>query len=62
MQVSELANRAGTTPKTIRFYEAAGVLPSGFQNPRGWVGDSAAEMMRMTPSTRLGLRPNEAHP
>src|SRR5262245_3400713 len=28
MKVSELAEMAGTTPKTIRFYEAEGILPA----------------------------------
>lgn len=28
MRVSELAERVGTTAKTIRFYEAEGVLPT----------------------------------
>jgi DNA-binding transcriptional MerR regulator len=28
MKVSELAERAGTTAKTVRFYEAEGILPS----------------------------------
>ncbi len=27
MRVSELAERVGTSPKTIRFYEAEGILP-----------------------------------
>lgn len=36
MQVSELADRAGTTPKTIRFYEAEGVLPSPPRRANGY--------------------------
>lgn len=36
MQVSELAERAGTSPKTIRFYEAEGVLPAPPRRANGY--------------------------
>ena len=36
MKVSELADRAGTRPKTIRFYEAEGVLPSPPRRANGY--------------------------
>jgi DNA-binding transcriptional MerR regulator len=36
MNVSELARKAGTTAKTIRFYEAEGVLPPPPRKPNGY--------------------------
>ena len=36
MKVSELAERASTTPKTIRFYEAEGILPAPPRQPNGY--------------------------
>jgi MerR family copper efflux transcriptional regulator len=36
MNVSELARKAGTTAKTIRFYEAEGVLPAPPRKPNGY--------------------------
>jgi DNA-binding transcriptional MerR regulator len=36
MKISELAAASGTTPKTIRFYEQAGVLPEPTRTPSGY--------------------------
>jgi DNA-binding transcriptional MerR regulator len=36
MNVSELARRAGTSAKTIRYYEAEGVLPAPPRRPNGY--------------------------
>jgi DNA-binding transcriptional MerR regulator len=36
MNVSELARKAGTSAKTIRFYEAEGVLPPPPRKPNGY--------------------------
>jgi DNA-binding transcriptional MerR regulator len=36
MNVSELARKAGTTAKTIRFYESEGVLPKPARRPNGY--------------------------
>jgi DNA-binding transcriptional MerR regulator len=36
MKVSELAERAGTSAKTIRFYEAEGILPSPSRRDNGY--------------------------
>ncbi len=36
MKVSELAEKAGTSAKTIRFYEAEGVLPPPPRAPNGY--------------------------
>lgn len=63
MQVSELANRAGTTPKTIRFYEAAGVLPSPPRRANGYreYGEQDLCRTRLVVTLRgLGLELNES--
>lgn len=36
MQISELATRSGTTTKTLRFYETAGLLPEPTRAPNGY--------------------------
>jgi DNA-binding transcriptional MerR regulator len=36
MKVSELAEKAGTTATTIRFYEAEGILPAPPRQPNGY--------------------------
>lgn len=36
MKIGELAANSGTTPKTIRFYEQAGLLPEPTRRPSGY--------------------------
>lgn len=36
MKIGEFARRAGTTAKTIRFYEQAGLLPAPARTPAGY--------------------------
>ena len=36
MRIGELADRAGTTTKTLRFYEQAGLLPEPDRTPSGY--------------------------
>ena len=36
MRIGELARRAGTTTKTLRFYEQAGLLPEPERTPSGY--------------------------
>lgn len=36
MKIGELARRAGTTTKTLRFYESAGLLPEPERTPAGY--------------------------
>lgn len=36
MRIGELAARAGTTTKTLRFYEQAGLLPEPARTPSGY--------------------------
>ena len=36
MRIGELAERAGTTTKTLRFYEQAGLLPAPDRTPSGY--------------------------
>jgi MerR family transcriptional regulator, copper efflux regulator len=46
MKVSELARRAGTTAKAIRFYEAEGVLPVSPRAPNGYRQYDASDLCR----------------
>jgi MerR family transcriptional regulator, copper efflux regulator len=46
MKVSELARRAGTTPKALRFYEAEGVLPAPPRAPNGYREYSEVDLCR----------------
>ncbi|OFS26100.1 heavy metal-responsive transcriptional regulator [Brevibacterium sp. HMSC07C04] len=44
MRIGELAERAGTTAKTLRFYEEQGLLPPAERTPSGY-RDYAPEMV-----------------
>jgi len=45
--IGQAAARAGVTPKAIRFYESAGVLPPAARSPGGYrlYSDEAAEVL-----------------
>ncbi len=47
MKVSELAQRAGTTAKTVRFYEAEGVLPEPLREDNGYRTYSEDDVCRL---------------
>ena len=58
MKVSDLATRAGTTAKTIRFYEAEGVLPAAPRTENGYreYGDDDLCRLRLVVTLRsLGI-------
>jgi len=38
MRIGELAAAAGTTPKTLRFYEESGLLPQAERAANGYRG------------------------
>lgn len=62
MRVSELADRAGTTAKTIRFYEAEGILPAPARRDNGYrvYNDDDLCRLRLVLSLRgLGIELNE---
>jgi MerR family copper efflux transcriptional regulator len=48
MRIGELAERAGTTTKALRFYEQAGVLPAPHRTPSGYrdYDDAALDRLR----------------
>lgn len=46
MKVSELADRAGTTAKTVRFYEAEGILPAPPRAANGYRDYEEADVCR----------------
>ncbi|HET6381120.1 MAG TPA: MerR family transcriptional regulator [candidate division Zixibacteria bacterium] len=63
MKVSELARLAGTTPKTIRFYEAEGILPAPPRRQNGYrdYDDVDACRARLVVALRgLGIELSEA--
>jgi DNA-binding transcriptional MerR regulator len=35
MKIGDIAERAGTTPRTVRYYEEIGLLPGGTDRPAG---------------------------
>ncbi len=58
LKISELATRAGVSTRTIRFYEAAGVLPAPARAPNGYrrYGGEAVGMLRFIRQAQgLGL-------
>lgn len=63
MKVSELADRAGTSAKTIRFWESEGVLPTPPRRDNGYREYSDEDLcrVRIVVALRgLGLDPTES--
>ena len=63
MNISTFARRAGISPSGVRWYEAAGVLPSPVRRENGYREYSDADLSRLTlilALRRLGLTPVEA--
>ena len=63
MKVSELAEKAGTTATTIRFYEAEGILPAPPRQPNGYRTYDATDLCRtrvVVALRNLGLELTEA--
>ncbi len=63
MNISTFARRAGISPSGVRWYEAAGVLPSPVRRENGYREYSDADLSRITlilALRRLGLTPVEA--
>ncbi len=54
MRIGDLANHAGLTVKTLRFYEQAGVLPAAARLPSGYrdYDDSALPRLRFVKAAR----------
>ncbi|WP_092534489.1 heavy metal-responsive transcriptional regulator [Amycolatopsis arida] len=48
MKIGELAARSGTTTKTIRFYEQAGLLPDPDRAPNGYRDYSSQSVERLS--------------
>jgi DNA-binding transcriptional MerR regulator len=47
MQINELANLTGVSPKTIRYYESIGVLPAPNRSANGYRDYDEADMDRL---------------
>jgi arsenate reductase len=63
VNISTFARRAGISPSGVRWYEAAGVLPSPVRRANGYRKYSDADLSRLTlilALRRLGLTPVEA--
>ena len=63
MNISTFARRAGISPSGVRWYEAAGVLPSPVRRDNGYREYSEGDLSRLTlilALRRLGLTPAEA--
>ncbi len=59
MKIGEIAQRAGVTPKTIRFYESIGVIPEPPRTQSGYrdYDDEHVERLQFIKSAqRLGLK------
>ncbi len=54
MRIGELASQAGTTSKTVRFYESAGLLPAPARMSNGYRDYTVADMERLR--LLVGLR------
>jgi DNA-binding transcriptional MerR regulator len=62
LTVSKLAERAGTSPDTLRYYERIGLLPEADRSPSGYrlYDDSVAELVGFIKrAQRFGLRLEE---
>ena len=63
MRISQLAEATGVPPKTIRFYESVGILPSAPRRSNGYreYGDDALCRLRLVAALRaLGLALTES--
>ena len=62
LTVSKLAQKAGTSPDTLRYYERIGLLPEPERSPSGYrlYGEAAAERVQFIKrAQRFGLRLEE---
>ena len=62
LTVSKLADRVGTSPDTLRYYERIGLLPAPDRSPSGYrlYDDGAADLVGFIKrAQRLGLRLEE---
>jgi DNA-binding transcriptional MerR regulator len=47
MQINQLANLTGVSPKTIRYYESIGVLPAPQRSPNGYRDYEDGDVQRL---------------
>ena len=52
MRIGELAERAGTTAKTLRFYEEQGLLPPAERTPSGYRATVSSSIAPDQPTPR----------
>lgn len=54
MQIGELVRQAGTTPKAVRFYESAGLLPAPLRTPKWDLAGVVASLVLAIGGLALG--------
>jgi DNA-binding transcriptional MerR regulator len=58
MRISELAERAGVAPSTVRYYERIGLVPAPARTPSGYRtydDEAEARLLFVTRAKRIGL-------
>ena len=64
MRIGELTERAGVTPRTVRYYERMGLIPIGEREGHGqhyYTEETVARLHKIDQLKRLGLSLNEIH-
>jgi MerR family copper efflux transcriptional regulator len=64
MRIGELTERAGVTPRTVRYYESIGLLPPGDREGHGhsyYSEETVARLRKIDQLKKLGLSLDEIH-
>src|SRR3569833_2594315 len=62
MRIGELCERAGVTPRTVRYYESIGLMPPGLREGSGqhhYTDDAVARLRKIELLKLLGLTHDE---
>ena len=65
MRIGDLAKRAGVTPRTVRYYEGLGLIPTGAREGGGqhyYPEQTVARLQKIDQLKRLGLSLEEIRP
>ncbi len=64
MRIGDLTQRAGVTPRTVRYYESIGLIPSGEREGNGqhyYTEETLARLQKIDQLKKLGLSLDEIH-
>src|SRR4030088_2695761 len=64
MRIGDLTERAGVTPRTVRYYESIGLLPPGEREGHGqhyYTEETLARLRKIDQLKKLGLSLEEIH-